>query len=113
METKTKYIKHVFSEDEKRDLATDLAQKIMSKNSLELKKKEVAAQIKAEIDATESLISKLSTHYNQGYTFMDIKCRVERDYENKQVHYFRLGTGEHVESRAMTQDELQQELFAA
>ena len=113
METKTKYVKHVFNEDEKRDLASDLAQKIMAKNNLELKKKEVAAQIKAEIDATESLIAQLSTHYNQGYAFMDIKCRVERDYETKQVHYYRLDTGENVESRAMTQDELQQELFAA
>ena len=111
METATKYIKHTFTESEKRDLATELAQKISTKNELELKKKEVAAQIKADIDAADSQISQLSTHYNQGYMFKNVKCRVEFIPGEKIVEYWRLDNGELVETRKATQDELQMDIF--
>ena len=69
-------------------------------------------QIKAEIDATDSQIAQLSTHYNQGYAFKNIKCRVERDYEMREIRFYRLDNGLVVETRMMTPDELQQELFS-
>ena len=110
-EFKTKYIKHTFTEEEKREIASDLAQKINEKNELEQKKKEVAATIKAEIETAESQIAQLSTHYNQGYHHKNVKCRVDRNHETKTISYYRTDTGELVDSRRMTQDELQQGLF--
>lgn len=110
-ETTRKYLKYHFSEDERKEQASELARFVGSKNELEQQKKEAMAQFKADIEKADSQISTLSTHLNQGYIHKNIDCEVTKDFDRKTVTIIRLDTGEFVESRAMTPNELQKELF--
>ena len=105
------YGKYTFDEAEKKDMAEAMALAFSEKTDLELKKKEVASQIKGEIDAVDAKLNTLSRHYNQGYKFTEIECRVEYDYIAKEVRAYREDTGEHVSTRTMSQTELQKEMF--
>ena len=105
------YGKYVFDEDEKKEMAEQMARAFSEKTDLELKKKEVSSQIKGEIDAVDAKISTLSRDYNQGHKFMNIPCRVEYDFRKKEVRAYRKDSMEIFSTRTMTQNEFQQEIF--
>ncbi|WP_289020375.1 hypothetical protein [Desulfobacter postgatei] len=105
------YGKYVFNEDEKKEMAEQMARAFSEKTDLEMKKKEVTSQIKGEIDAVDAKISTLSRDYNQGHKFMNIPCRVEYDFKKKEVRVYRKDTGDRISVRTMTQNEFQQEMF--
>jgi len=105
------YGKYVFNEEEKKEMAEQMARAFSEKTDLELKKKEVSSQIKGEIDAVDAKMSTLSRYYNQGHKFMNIPCRVEYDFQKKEVRAYRKDTGDRISVRTMTQNEFQQEMF--
>lgn len=87
------YGKYVFDEDEKKEMAEQMARAFSEKTDLELK------------------ISTLSRDYNQGHKFMNIPCRVEYDFRKKEVRAYRKDSMEIFSTRIMTQNEFQQEIF--
>lgn len=104
-----KYLEHKFTEDEKKDHAETLAKLITEKGNLERKKKEINAQIKAEQEALEAQIQKISTEYNQGYSYENVRCTVGYDFDKELVTVRRDDTGEIIESRPMMEDERNQQ----
>lgn len=105
------YLKCILTEDEIRDNGIALARANSEVATLEARKKEFNDQIKADVSAAESKISKLSMMLQNGYEYRDVECRLERDYENRKVTTWRLDTGENVKTRDMSPDEYQQRLF--
>lgn len=111
MEIKSMHIKYVFTEEEKKDIASKLAIKTSEKQALEEKKKEVTSQIAGEINSAASAVSRYSKEYNQGYTWKNHDCYEVFDYDEKVVHTHRADTDECVGTRVMTSTEFQREIF--
>lgn len=113
--TKTKrsieYIKHVFSTEEKEQMAGEMALSLSEKEAAEQKLKEVQKQIKAEIEAHQTKISTLSKHYSNGYAYRHVDCEMVYDFDSKTVDIFRVDTGEKVSSRPIKQNELEMDMF--
>jgi hypothetical protein len=105
------YIKYVFSQEEKEQMANDMALALSEKESAEQRLKEIQKQIKAEIEAFQTKISTLSKHYSNGYTYQNTDCEVEYDFSSKTVRTFRADSGEFVSSRPMKANEFQADIF--
>ena len=110
-EIKSMHIKYVFTDEEKKELAGNLAQKISEKDSLELQKKEVASRITSEINTVNANIVRISEDYRQGYTWKNHDCYEIFDYDTKSVFTHRADTDDQVAARTMTSAEYQQEMF--
>ncbi len=105
------YIKYVFNEDEKKEMAGNMAQSNAEKESLEQKLKEVSKQIKADIEAAQTKISTLSRHYNQGYEYKTADCILTYDFDFREVLTHRKDNGDFISRRTMREEELQQKMF--
>ena len=111
LEIKSMHIKYVFTEDEKKDIAAELALKFSEKESLELQKKEVASKFTSEINTANVHATRLSNEYNQGYTYKNHDCYEIFDYDSKQVFTHRADTKDQVDVRTMSVAEYQREMF--
>lgn len=111
METCKRYLKYVFTEEEKKLMGSDLAQKFAIHTEAEGRLKSVSTQIKSEISTIESQMASISEKIRSGYEYRDIECDVEMDYDRGRVVVIRMDTGEIVEDRAMSVDERQKPLF--
>jgi hypothetical protein len=109
-EFSTQFVKHTFTEEEKRQIAQDMAQKVSELAQLEDQKKAVASQIKSEIDKKQAEVNISATHLNTGYEMRSVKCEVERDYKRRIVRYIRTDNGQLGREVPMTADELQKKL---
>jgi hypothetical protein len=105
------YIKYVFSQEEKEQIANDMALSLSEKESAEQRLKEIQKSIKAEIEAFQTKISTLSRHYSNGYTYQNTDCEVEYDFSARTVRTFRADNGEFISSRPMKANELQADIF--
>jgi hypothetical protein len=110
MEKSTEFIKHVFTEEEKREIASELAQKVTEMKSVEEQAKAVATSFKGQVDEIKAKVNNCSTKYNNGFEMQNVKCDVERNFISKTVYYYIEGTSELVKERPMRSEELQQEL---
>jgi hypothetical protein len=108
---RVEYVKYVFSNEEKEQMANDMALALSEKETAEQKLKEIQKQIKAEIEAFQTKISTLSKHYSNGYTYQNTDCEIEYDFDAKMVRTFRADTGAFVSSRPMKANELQADIF--
>ena len=90
LEIKSMHIKYVFTEEEK---------------------KEITSQLTGEINGAAAAVSRYSREYNQGYTYKNHDCYEIFDYESKQVFTHRADTDEQVSVRTMTSTEFQREMF--
>lgn len=104
-----KYLEHRFSEDEKRSHAETLSKLVAEKENLDRRKKELNAQLKSEAEALETQIKKLSTEYNQGYSYENVRCTLSYDFTSEIVTLRRDDSGEVVETRPMRDDEKNQQ----
>lgn len=111
LEIKSMHIKYVFTDDEKKDIASNLAEKTSEKLALEDKKKEVSSQIQGDINAANAAMSRYSKEYNQGYTWKNHDCYEVFDYDDKQVHTHRADTHDLVDTRVMRSSEFQRDMF--
>ncbi len=97
------YLKCDLTDAEVADAARDLARANARRQSIEQQKKEVDSQLKSEIEAANTVISRLSTLINTGHEYRNIECRVELDTpEPGKKTIVRLDTGEEVAVKAMT-----------
>lgn len=107
----SEYLKYSFSEEETRDHAKKLARKNQELAELELKKKQLAADIKAEMDAATADAAKLARWVNDEYDFRMVDCEVMYDSPGAgQKTIYRIDTGEVVKTEKMTSDECQMTL---
>jgi hypothetical protein len=107
----TEYLKYTFSEDEQRVNAQALARANRELAQLELRKKEVVSQLKAEADAKNADIARFSEFINNGYTFRDLDCEVRFDSPSEGLKtIYRIDTGEEVGVQKMAEFERQQML---
>jgi hypothetical protein len=104
----TEYLKYEFSESEINDAAKDLARAAQTKAALEQRKKEIDAQMKADIEAQNSIVGRLAQLINVGHEYRDVECRIELDTpEPGRKRIIRLDTGEEVKVVAMTDTDKQ------
>lgn len=74
-------------------------------------KKAAASKFKSKIEECAAEITKLSSAVNTGYEDQEIGCSWRLDYQRKCAELFRDDTGEIVQSRPLTREELQEALF--
>lgn len=116
MKTKkvSEYLKYTFSEDETRDNAKRLARKNQELAELELKKKQLMADLKAEMDKATADAATLARWVNDEYDFRMVECEVMLDSPREgQKTTYRIDTGEVVKTEKMSAEEMQQTLALA
>jgi hypothetical protein len=74
---------YVFSEEEKRQMAQELANKNIEIAGLEDEKKAVMSSFKARIDAATANVNLLATHLAQGKKQIFYKCYLDFDRTRK------------------------------
>ncbi|MDH5297865.1 MAG: hypothetical protein OEV91_02485 [Desulfobulbaceae bacterium] len=107
------YVKYVFSEEEKREIAEKMAQTVTEANDLEEQKKAVAKDFDGRIQTAKNLVHSSDQKLNSGYEMRNIKCLVEKDYEARTATYTRTDNGEIVRKRVLSVGELQMTLPAS
>lgn len=100
-------LKCVLTEEEKRLLADNLADKQAELENLENEKKAVSKDYSSRIELTQATISTASNTYRQGWEVREVECSEIMDHERGEVRWVRLDTMEIYKRRKMTQDELQ------
>lgn len=105
--TLTRNIRCVLTRDEVHAYGQELARSNASKDEVEERKKEVDAQLKAEIESHSTRALYLARKINNGYEYRDVECQVQFDYMKNSAVTIRLDTMETIETRAMTDEERQ------
>ncbi len=110
--TETRYLRVVFTRDERAEFALELARKTQHMAELELQKKEVASAMKAQIDEEQIQQQKLARFVNDGYDYRNVDIRWMMNYpRSKQKTAIRLDTEEVTNIvESMTPEELQADL---
>ena len=103
-------LRYDFTENEKTILAEEMARKITEAEDLIDQKKVVASEYTAGINLAQAEAQSKAKKLTSGFEMRQIDCEEILDYSKKKVMVIRLDTGEHVESRIMTNYELQQSL---
>ena len=108
-EKKTEMItgKHVFTADEMRDIASEMARKVQEQASAEDEKKSVTSSFKATLDLLMASINKLSENYRNGYDYRQIECEMKPDFDLKLRRYFNVDTGETVKEEPIRPEDYQ------
>ncbi len=104
------YCKYVFSDVEKKEIATEMAQKVSALQELEDDLKAVKSDFKGRIDRVTAEVNGAATKINTGSEMRQIECEVEYNYATKMVRSVRTDTFETVRERKMTSDEMQMDL---
>lgn len=111
--TEQEMLKHEFTDEELRDLASALAKDTQDLDERRGEKKQVVKDYDSQIAAKESAIAVASRKYNNGYEIRGVKCETTfHDPEQGQATTTRMDTGEIVRVREMEQYETQEELPA-
>lgn len=83
------------------------ANTLAERDKAELEAKADAKANKLAIDGLEAEFRQLCAEVRQGYKYEEVPCRREFDFSAKTVTDVRLDTGEIVDSRGMSREELQ------
>lgn len=110
-ETTREFLKYVFIESEKKELAEKMALRISQITEAEGNLKSASTQIKSEIAKLEAELIQAAEKFRSGFEMRKIDCRIERDYRIGCVWIWRMDTGELVRERAMSAEERQKNLF--
>lgn len=109
--TVKKSLKYTFTQAEILELGSDLAREYAARTEAEANKKEVDAQLKAEIESHAAKAESLSRKLNNGYEYRDVECNEIFDYVQKTLSLERLDTGEIIYIRQLSVEELQSSLL--
>lgn len=100
-------VKHLFTEEEKKEIAENMALRVQEVEQLEEEKKEFDKKKNEEIKSIQTVISLLAQHYVDGYRKDRKDCEVRRNFTDKTVEYIDPTSGEVVKERPMTSQESQ------
>lgn len=103
------FIKYVFTESEKKDIASNMAQKIVTLQQAEDDLKAIKSDYKSQIDGIQANINSSATKLTSGYEMRSTKCQVFPNWPKKVWEYIRVDTGEKVKEKGMTSNDLQME----
>jgi isopenicillin N synthase-like dioxygenase len=104
------FIKCTFTENEKKEIAIEMAQKVANLQQAEDKKKAVASDFKSQIDGIQANVNNAATKLNNGYEMRTIKCEVIPNWKKKVWEYWRVDIGTIAKTKPMTADDLQMKL---
>lgn len=107
----TKKLPVRLSDDEVIERGKQLVENIRKTGKAESEREAENKKRKAEIEALELITSKLVDIVEKGEEDRDVECELKKDFERGVVTVVRLDTGEVVETRPMTPDERQEEMF--
>ena len=110
-EFSNEFCKYVFGDDEKKEIASEMAQKVTEMKEFEDGKKAVTSEFNSKIDSAKAQIHSAATKLNNGYEMRTIKCEVEYDFEKRIIRYIRTDNGDVAKTKNMTSDELQMSVF--
>lgn len=118
IKTETRLVRHEFTQTERLQLGTDLAQNHRQLQGIEAEFEGVKANFKARIAEAESRIETLATDIGNGFTMRQKNCKVVlRPKDRKKDFYAEIKDGvfeaKPVITEDMTTDDFQQELFEA
>ena len=106
---KTKKIRKLLpvtlTEIEKADVAARLANETQAHQAALDRKKEVTAQLTADIEEHRAAVQSLGSLYASGYEYRQVECEAMVDAAAGWIRVTRRDTGEVVEDRAMREDE--------
>ena len=109
-EISKEYCKYKFNEEEKRELASELAQGVAELQQKEDDKKAIMSDLKSQIDSLNAKTNGLAGKMNNGYEMRHIECEVIRDFAKHEIRYLRIDTGECVRTKKMSQEDLEGDL---
>ena len=108
--TSKEYLKYVFSQEEKADIAIEMAQKVSELSQAEDEKKAIMSDFKSRIDGLQARVNSAAIKLNNGYEMRSIECEVVPNWEEKIWEYIREDTGEITKTAQMTPEDLQLKL---
>lgn len=100
--------KYSFTEDEKQQLGSQLAQKIDAREQIDAEKKSRMSDFKDRIDRASSEIKRLSSNVNLGYEFRNYTCRIEKNYKLKVKEYYDVHSGKLIDTAKFDPQDFQQ-----
>ena len=109
----TKYMRSLkcdLSEEEQASAAVLLAQKLDEMDALEGELVSVKKSIQGKVALAQAEASNAKNMVRDKYEVRSVEVKETMDYEDKSVTIVRLDTGEVIESRKMSETELQMEL---
>ena len=96
-----------FSEAEKKEIAATLANGVSELQRLEERKKQLASQLKSEVDGKQAAVNLAAEQLRSGFEMRSIDCEVVYSAIDEMVRWIRLDTEEVAYERRMRPDEKQ------
>lgn len=106
-EFSNEYIKHHFTEDEKREIAIEMAEKVTQLKKAEDDLKAVKSEFKSKIDGFQANVNFAAPQLTNGYEMRTIECERVPEWDRKVWLYTAVDTGVVVKESDMTADDLQ------
>jgi hypothetical protein len=72
--------KYIFTEEEKRDIATLMSKYLKEVNDVEIEMKSVSRTYKGKIDELKNKINAENDLYTNGFTYKDYRCKVKLNF---------------------------------
>ena len=107
----TKRLPVQLTPEEKQERGEQLAASVEQTAALREEKKASTAEITSKIKLSTEITRKLSRIIASGTEDRDVECDATKDFERKTVTTYRSDTGEQVDQRPMSAEELQEEMF--
>ena len=112
-EYSTEYLRYPFTEEEKKELAQEMARSQIEAEDYEAQKKAVTADFDGQIKKAKLSASTCARKIRDGYEMRQVRCEVIKDFKKKTITIIRTDTGEEVKTRPMSVQESQMKLAAA
>jgi hypothetical protein len=107
----TEYIRHTFTPEERLKMGSELAEAHNRTADIDADEAVVKSQFKERRATVEQTIGRASRDLANGFTMINVECRLEWDKPNvNEVSYIRIDTGEVIKTRPFTESERQQDL---
>lgn len=101
---------YIFTEDERKELAKDLAQKNIEKQMLDDEKKAVTSKFAADINAKTSDINLLAQYLTSGKKMKVYRCTLDFDMRKKQRLWKDKETGKVIKIEPMRTEDYQMKM---
>lgn len=99
--------KYVFSDEEKANIAKQMAEKHRDSDIVEDEKRSAMSGYKDRLDRIAADINKLTRNYLDGYEFRDFECHVEIDWAANIKRYIAVDGGAVIAERALDPSDYQ------
>lgn len=109
----TKSLRVQLTDEERRDMAIDLAGEQGRLDAARAEKEEAMKTHGAAIKRHEAEVGILATCVNNGFVYRDVEVEEIEDWNGKRIVHVRTDTGEEIFERPMTEDERQRPLIPA